>query len=69
MSTIDSDSIGTEITVDSFVDTMKLQLDAFKDAVVTKHKPRKMDLWQWCERFSNFIDFYEEDDDPAEDED
>lgn len=69
MSTIDFDTSGTEITVDSFVDTLKFQLDAFRDIVVSKYKLGTMEYWQWYEQFSAFLDSQSEGYGSVEDED
>ena len=61
MSTIDFDSIGPEIideiTVDSFVDTMKLQLDAFKDIVHSGNKTGTLSYDDWLQQFAEFIEY------------
>lgn len=69
MSTIDFDSIGPEITVDSFVDTMKFHLDAFRDVVVSKHKLGTTEYYNWLEQFSAFLDSQSEGYGSVEDED
>lgn len=69
MSIIDFDSIGPEITVDSFVDTMKFQLDAFKDVVVTEYKLGAMEYYDWWEQFSAFLDSQSEEYGSVEGED
>lgn len=69
MSTIDFATFGTEITIDSFVDTIKLHLDVFKDVVVSKHKLGTMEYWEWCDQFSAFLDSQSEGYGSVEDED
>jgi len=69
MSTIDFDTSGTGVSIDSFVETMKLQLDAFKDIVVSKYKLGAMPHWEWWEQFSAFLDSQAEGYGSVEDED
>lgn len=69
MSTIDFDTDGTEITVDSFVDTMKIQLAAFRDVVAVKHRFGAMPYNDWYDQFSAFLDSQSEGYGSVEDED
>lgn len=69
MSTIDFDTSGTEITVDSFVDTFKFHLDAFRDIVVSKHRLGLLSPQEWWEQFSAFLDSQSEGYGSVEDED
>ena len=47
MNTADFDFSGTDVTLDSFVNTMKFQLDVFRDTVISKHKLTAMPYWEW----------------------
>jgi len=67
MSTIDF--VGDEITVDSFVDTFKFHLDAFRDIVVSKHRLGLLSPQEWWEQFSAFLDSQSEGYGSVEDED
>ena len=69
MNTADFDFSGTDVTLDSFVNTMKFQLDVFRDTVISKHKLTAMPYWEWYEQFSAFLDLQAEGYDSMEDED
>lgn len=69
MSTIDFDTSGTDVSIDSFVDTMKFHLDAFRDIVVSKHRLGLLSPQEWWEQFSAFLDSQSEGYGSVEDED
>ena len=56
MSIIDPDSIGPEITVDSFADSLEIQLDIFKYIVRSRNKTGTLSYNDWLQQFSEVIE-------------
>ena len=58
MSTIDFDVINPKlIIVDSFADSLRSQLEAFKDIVHSGNKTGTLSYNDWLQQFSEFIDY------------
>lgn len=58
MNTVNFDVINPRpITVDSFTDSLKSQLDAFKDIVHSRNKTGTLSYNDWLQQFSEFIEY------------
>ena len=54
---LDELKFSDEITIDLFVDTLKFQLDAFRDIVHSGNKIRTLPYNGWLQQFSEFIEY------------
>jgi len=44
------------ISLHSFVETIKFQLGAFSDTIANQHKLGMLPYYEWLEQFSEFLD-------------
>lgn len=56
MSTVNFDSLAPEITADSFVDSLKFQLEAFRDSVHSRNKTGTLSYNDWLQQLSEFLE-------------